>query len=690
MLRIRQEMLPFVLILTLTVCTATAVGPVMSQQPPTVYDLIQTEPDLSEFFSLISRNELVPTLLKYRQATVFAPNNAAMRSFAGVKDQDLILYHLANVALTTDKMDQSVSSEMSGNPPLWIARRDAGVDKYDMYVNDAKLVRGNIKATSSRQDEQVLHIIDKVLEPLVTSARDPLLINPEAARFLERAASFNLGGYQISDFVQQVLAHKKLSVFATPGRHTFLIPVDRGFQAVSREKIDPRVIDGHIIPNVALFTRPIIKGRPVQTLAYSDNLKVDVSFTNESLPSPEQSGTRVYVQSTTRVGDYHHPRGVVVAQVVKANIPVRNGVVHLIEKPLIIIDIDIVNFLKGQRDGILYEFYRIMKDFAANFMENITGAGELTLLAPSNEAFRRLDDRILNSLLANQQKLTEILHLHVIRRRLSSDEIIHNTLFSSVESEDRKRRLYFSANEHQDGITLSVEGGGVNATIIQPDIGALNGIVHIIDHVLGVPTMTVAEKLRSDPIMSKSYNLTTQENFLSRLETYKDPYSLHTQQKFTFLVPSDDAWESLRINMGSAYKQLFMGQYSYNVRQVLERHLLVGREWTMSDLIEQTRDAKQGKEALLKTIRGPIKISVVEKGGEDGKEPSREYFAEWENVQARIVRPDVLCTDGVIHVIDHVLVLRRDITVSGQPQLVFSTPLLLLTTFVLAVLFRNY
>lgn len=70
-----------------------------------------------------------------------------------------------------------------------------------------------------------------------------------------------------------------------------------------------------------------------------------------------------------------------------------------------------------------------------------------------------------------------------------------------VESEDRKRRLYFSANEHQDGITLSVEGGGVNATIIQPDIGALNGIVHIIDHVLGVPTMTVAEKLRSDPIM---------------------------------------------------------------------------------------------------------------------------------------------------------------------------------------------
>ena len=54
----------------------------------------------------------------------------------------------------------------------------------------------------------------------------------------------------------------------------------------------------------------------------------------------------MYVQSNTLVGDFHHPRGVVVAQVVKANIPVRNGVVHLIDKPLIVIDIDIVNFLK--------------------------------------------------------------------------------------------------------------------------------------------------------------------------------------------------------------------------------------------------------------------------------------------------------------------------------------------------------
>jgi hypothetical protein len=50
-----------------------------------------------QFFNLISRNELVPTLLKFRQATVFAPNNEAMRAFTGQKDQDLLLYHLGKI-----------------------------------------------------------------------------------------------------------------------------------------------------------------------------------------------------------------------------------------------------------------------------------------------------------------------------------------------------------------------------------------------------------------------------------------------------------------------------------------------------------------------------------------------------------------------------------------------------------------
>ena len=55
-----------------------------------------------QFANLLARNELVPTLLKFRQATVFAPNNEAMRAYAGPKDQDLLLYHLGNLLISLD------------------------------------------------------------------------------------------------------------------------------------------------------------------------------------------------------------------------------------------------------------------------------------------------------------------------------------------------------------------------------------------------------------------------------------------------------------------------------------------------------------------------------------------------------------------------------------------------------------
>lgn len=64
-----------------------------------------------------------------------------------------------------------------------------------------------------------------------------------------------------------------------------------------------------------------------------------------------------------------------------------------------------------------------------------------------------------------------------------------------------RRNLYFNIVQSGHNKTLTVEGGGVNATVIQPDIAATNGIVHIIDRVLGVPFTTVGRKLATDPML---------------------------------------------------------------------------------------------------------------------------------------------------------------------------------------------
>lgn len=65
-----------------------------------------------------------------------------------------------------------------------------------------------------------------------------------------------------------------------------------------------------------------------------------------------------------------------------------------------------------------------------------------------------------------------------------------------------------------------------------------------------------------------------------------------------------------------------------------------------------------------------------------------EYFAEWENIRARVVRPDVQCIDGVIHVIDHVLVQRREISVSGSSRIILDAVLLAAVTL-MAILWND-
>lgn len=65
-----------------------------------------------------------------------------------------------------------------------------------------------------------------------------------------------------------------------------------------------------------------------------------------------------------------------------------------------------------------------------------------------------------------------------------------------------KRNLYFNVITNQEGNqTVTVEGAGVNATLIQADIAQTNGYVHIIDRVLGIPFGTVYDKIRTDPML---------------------------------------------------------------------------------------------------------------------------------------------------------------------------------------------
>ncbi len=106
------------------------------------------------------------------------------------------------------------------------------------------------------------------------------------------------------------------------------------------------------------------------------------------------------VRSNTVVGDRAHARGMVVARIVRGDIPVENGVVHLIDKPLMIVAKSLYEYVmeEGGRPGNrLRRFAALIRDKGGLFAEALLEAKDGTLLAPSDEAFERVDRSIPTS-----------------------------------------------------------------------------------------------------------------------------------------------------------------------------------------------------------------------------------------------------------------------------------------------------
>ncbi|KAF7381661.1 hypothetical protein HZH66_014055 [Vespula vulgaris] len=250
----------------------------------------------------------------------------------------------ANLPLTIERLGLSVSSELDGNPPLWVTRKPGPTGEEEVFINNAKILKqhsnfqSKIKVNGDTKT-QVLHVIDEVLEPVRSISPESPIYNPDAFQFINQSENFNMGNHRVRTFRQRIVIEKKEGIFTADGRYTFFIPVDEGFKPEPRpQKVDHLVIDGHVIPNHILFTVPTPENVYYETLVFSDNLKVTVSFLMEH--------NKVYVKSNTIVGDASHHTGVVLAEIVKPNIPVRNGVIHLIQRPLMVIDSTVKDFLE--------------------------------------------------------------------------------------------------------------------------------------------------------------------------------------------------------------------------------------------------------------------------------------------------------------------------------------------------------
>lgn len=117
----------------------------------------------------------------------------------------------------------------------------------------------------------------------------------------------------------------------------------------------------------------------------------------------------------------------------------------------------------------------------AELVSTLQGEGPFTVFAPTDEAFAALPDGTLESLLQpeNRDQLVRILTYHVVPGRVMAEDVVQLDEANTVA--DLPIRIQVS-----DGNVMLM--GDNTAQVVQTDIEASNGVIHVIDTVLMPPS----------------------------------------------------------------------------------------------------------------------------------------------------------------------------------------------------------
>ncbi|MEM1408508.1 MAG: fasciclin domain-containing protein [Bacteroidota bacterium] len=266
---------------------------------------------------------------------------------------------------------------------------------------------------------------------------------------------------------------------------------------------------------------------------------------------------------------------------------------------------------------------------AADLDDDLRGTGPFTVFAPTDEAFEELDITADN--VSNVANLEDILLYHVISGSVRSSDLTTGTVPTLLEN----------AGLAIDATNLTVNG----ISIITPfDVEASNGIIHTIDGVLLPP----AEPVELDDIVTlatESEDLTVLEAALTKFPDLVD--LLSTDGSYTVFAPTDAAFTTFLDVIG----QTDLDDIPESVlRRVLEYHVVVGTAAFSADLTNgQTIET-----ALMEmTETGPVSETVTIGVDDTGVTVN----------DANVTTADVEANNGVVHIIDAVLVPAFELTI---------------------------
>jgi transforming growth factor-beta-induced protein len=265
---------------------------------------------------------------------------------------------------------------------------------------------------------------------------------------------------------------------------------------------------------------------------------------------------------------------------------------------------------------------------AAGLVDALKGDGPFTVFAPGDEAFAKLPAGTVEALLKDPQALGNILKYHVVAGKVMAADVVKLTEAETLLGKK---------------ITIKVDGGKVmvdGANVVTTDIETSNGVIHVIDSVILPPADKAGKDIVDTAIGAGSF-----KTLVAAVEAAGLVDALKGNGPFTVFAPTDEAFAALPA--GTVEGLL---KDPETLKAILLYHVVEGKVLAA--------DAAKLTEA--NTLNGAaIKISAA-----DGKVMIND---------AEVVSADVMASNGVIHVINKVILPPADDAMMEDKQDIVDT-----------------
>ena len=247
---------------------------------------------------------------------------------------------------------------------------------------------------------------------------------------------------------------------------------------------------------------------------------------------------------------------------------------------------------------------------AAGLVETLKSEGPFTILAPSDDAFAKIPKEAIESLLLpeNKEKLAKILTYHVVAGKVMSTDVVKLESAKTVQGQE----VAITVND--DGVMFN------KSKLVKADIECSNGVIHVIDTVL----------FPKDDIVDTAVKNGNFKTLAAALQAAELVETLKGEGPFTVFAPTDDAFAKIP---AETIEALLKPENKEKLQSILTYHVVAGKVMAADVVKLESAETVNGQEVAIKV-------------NED-----KEVMING----AKVIMTDVQCGNGVIHVIDSVI-----------------------------------